>query len=133
WYTYRFANQFDPVVWRMQQNLAELASVVEESVVGIRVVKAFGREDDQVRKLAHDADNVYAAAMESIKLRARFVPVFNAVPTLGLVAVLWFGGKQVIAGRLTAGTIVVLFSYLFLLIQPLRSIGMIIAWAQRAT
>src|SRR5581483_928925 len=51
----------------------------------------------------------------------------------GLVAVLWYGGKQVIAGHLSPGTIVVLFSYLFLLIQPLRSIGMIVAWAQRAT
>ena len=133
WYTYRFANKFDPIVWRMQQNLGELASVVEESVVGVRVVKAFGREGDQVRKMAQDADRVYDAAMESIRLRARFVPLFNAVPTLGLVAVLYFGGRQAIAGDLSTGTIAALFQYLFLLIQPLRSIGMIIAWAQRAT
>jgi ATP-binding cassette subfamily B protein len=133
WYTYRFADRFDPVVWRMQQNLGELAAVVEETVVGIRVVKAFGREADQVRKLAADADAVYDAAMESIRLRARFVPFFNLVPALGLAAVLWFGGRQAISGDLSTGTIIVLFSYLFLLIQPLRSLGMIIAWAQRAT
>lgn len=133
WYTYRFSNRFDPIVWRMQQNLGELASVVEETVVGIRVVKAFGREGDQVRKLGADADAVYDAAMDSIRLRARFVPVFNLVPTLGLVAVLWVGGRQAIAGTLTAGTIIALFQYLFMLIMPLRSIGMIVAWAQRAT
>jgi ATP-binding cassette, subfamily B, bacterial len=132
-YTYRFADRFDPVVWRMQQNLGDLAAVVEETVVGIRVVKAFGREDDQVQKLAKDADKVYDAAMESIRLRARFVPFFNFVPTLGLAAVLWYGGNLAISGRLSAGTIIALFQYLFMLIQPLRSLGMIIAWAQRAT
>lgn len=133
WYTYRFSNRFDPLVWRMQQNLGEFASVVEESVVGIRVVKAFGREDHQVDKLRADADKVYAAAMDSIRLRARFVPFFNMVPMLGLAAVLYFGGRQAIAGQASTGTIIALFSYLFLLMQPLRSIGMIIAWAQRAT
>ena len=131
-YTYKFADRFDPVVWRMQQNLGELAAVVEETVVGIRVVKAFGREKDQVRKLEKDADAVYDAAMESIQLRAKFVPFFNLIPTLGLAAVLWVGGRMAIRGTLTAGTIVALFQYLFYLIQPLRSIGMIIAWAQRA-
>ena len=93
YYTYRFSDRFDPIVWRMQQNLGELASVVEETVVGIRVVKAFGREKDQVRKLATDADAVYEAAMESINLRAKFVPFFNLVPTIGLAAVLWYGGN----------------------------------------
>jgi ATP-binding cassette subfamily B protein len=116
----------------MQQNLGELAAVVEETVVGIRVVKAFGRENDQVAKLAKDADAVYDAAMESIRLRAKFVPFFNLVPTIGLAAVLWYGGHEAIAGRLSAGTIIALFQYLFLLIQPLRSLGMIVAWAQRA-
>jgi ATP-binding cassette subfamily B protein len=133
YYTYRFADRFDPVVWKMQQNLGELAAVVEETVVGIRVVKAFGRENDQVAKLAKDADAVYEAAMESIRLRAKFVPFFNLVPTLGLAAVLFYGGNMAIAGTLSAGTIIALFQYLFLLIQPLRSLGMIIAWAQRAT
>lgn len=133
WYTYRFADRFDPIVWNMQQRLGDLASVVEETVVGIRVVKGFGQERQQVVKLARDADLVYEAAMDSVKLRARFVPIFNLIPQLGLIAVLWYGGRMVIAGQLSQGTIVALFSYLFMLIWPLRSIGMIVAWAQRAT
>jgi ATP-binding cassette subfamily B protein len=133
YFTYRFAERFDPVVWDLQQRLGELASVVEESVVGIRVVKAFGREDEQVSKLTHDANHVYDAAMSSVKLRARFVPVFNLIPQLGLIAVLWYGGRMAIAGRLTTGTIIALFSYLYMLVWPLRSVGMIVAWAQRAT
>lgn len=132
-YTYRFADRFDPVVYRMQQNLGELASVVEETVVGIRVVKAFGREDDQVTKLTKDADAVYDAAMESIVLRARFVPLFNLIPLLGLVAVLYVGGGQAIDGTLSPGTLIAFFQFLFALIWPLRGIGMIVAWAQRAT
>jgi ATP-binding cassette subfamily B protein len=133
WSTYRFADRFDPIVWEMQQRLGDLSSVVEETVVGIRVVKGFGQEDQQVVKLSRDADLVYKAAMDSVTLRARFVPIFNLIPQLGLIAVLWYGGSLVIAGSVSTGTIVALFSYLFMLIWPLRSIGMIVAWAQRAT
>ena len=93
--TYRFAEKFDPVVWELQQRLGDLAAVVEETVVGIRVVKAFGREQGQVDKLTKDADHVYNAAMDSVKLRARFVPVFNLIPQFGLIAVLWYGGRLV--------------------------------------
>jgi ATP-binding cassette, subfamily B, bacterial len=133
WYTYRFADKFDPIVWEMQQRLGELASVVEETVVGIRVVKGFGQERQQVAKLAVDADRVYESALKSVDLRAKFVPVFNLVPQLGLIAVLWYGGRLAIDGALSTGTIIALFSYLFMLIWPLRSVGMIVAWAQRAT
>ncbi len=133
WYTYKFADKFDPIVWEMQQRLGDLASVVEETVVGIRVVKGFGQEKQQVEKLAKDADRVYDAAMDSVKLRAKFVPIFNLLPQIGLIAVLWYGGRLAITGNMSAGTIVALFSYLFMLIWPLRSIGMIVSWAQRAT
>jgi ATP-binding cassette subfamily B protein len=133
WYTYRFADRFDPIVWDMQQRLGDLASVVEETVVGIRVVKGFGQERQQVDKLAADADRVYEAAMRSVDLRAKFVPIFNLVPQLGLIAVLWYGGRLAIEGDLSTGTIIALFSYLYMLIWPLRSVGMIVAWAQRAT
>lgn len=133
WYTYRFADRFDPIVWEMQQQLGNLAAVVEETVVGVRVVKGFGQERQQVDKLSHDAERVYKAAMDSVTLRAKFVPIFNLLPQLGLIAVLWYGGRLVINGQLSTGTIVALFSYLYMLIWPLRSIGMIVAWAQRAT
>ncbi|MGH2760846.1 MAG: ABC transporter ATP-binding protein [Actinomycetota bacterium] len=132
WSTYRFADRFDPIVWEMQQRLGDLSSVVEETVVGIRVVKGFGQEDQQVSKLSADAERVYNAAMDSVTLRARFVPIFNLIPQLGLIAVLWYGGTLVIGGSVSTGTIIALFSYLFMLIWPLRSIGMIVAWAQRA-
>ncbi len=133
WFTYRFADKFDPIVWEMQQRLGDLASVVEETVVGVRVVKGFGQERQQVDKLAADADRVYDAAMQSVALRAKFVPIFNLLPQIGLIAVLWYGGRLAITGGMSAGTIVALFSYLFMLIWPLRSVGMIVAWAQRAT
>jgi ATP-binding cassette subfamily B protein len=132
-FTYRFASRFDPVVWRIQQKLGDFASGVEETVVGIRVVKAFGREDHQVRRLAAEAEEIYREAMSSISLRARFIPLYNLVPQLGLAAVLWIGGRRVIAGTSSVGTVVALFSYLFMLVWPLRALGMIVSWAQRAT
>jgi ATP-binding cassette subfamily B protein len=130
--TYRFAKRFDPVIWRMQQKLAELASVVEETVTGIRVVKGFGRERHQVAKLEREATAIYDAAVDSIKLRSRFVPVFNLLPQVGVAAVLWYGGRQVIAHDITLGTLVAFNAYLSLLVNPLRNMGHIVTSAQRA-
>ncbi len=130
--TYRFASKFDPVVWRMQQKLGDFAAVAEETISGIRVVKAFGRENHQLDQLGEEAEGVYDASMDTIRLRATFVPLYYLVPLLGVAGVLYFGGRSVIEGTSSEGTVVALFAYLFMLLLPLRALGMVVAWAQRA-
>lgn len=130
--TWRFIQRFDPVVWRMQQKLAELAALVEETVTGIRVVKAFGREDYQVARLEAQAEDVYGEAVTSIRLRANFAATVNLLPQLGLVAVLWYGGQRVVSGHMSLGTLVAFNAYLLMVVFPVRAIGMIVANAQRA-
>lgn len=131
--TQKFAARFDDVTWRLQQKIADLAAVVEETVTGIRVVKAFGRESHQVAAINREADAIYEEAVESIRLRAWFVPLFNLIPQIGIIAVLWFGGRLVLSGKLSLGTIVAFNAYLLLLIWPLRMMGILIANAQRAS
>ncbi len=128
----RFAQTLHPAVLRAQQESAQLAGVVEQTVSGIRVVKGFGSEHLQAEKLDVEADDVFDASIESSWIRARYLPAIELLPNLGLVAVLAYGGHLVIDGDLTVGELVGFNLYVLMLIQPLRMLGQVVAQGQRA-
>lgn len=129
----RFATRLNPAVLRVQQESAQLATVVEESVSGVRVVKGFGAEGVRAEKLAVEADDVHDAAMATSLIRSRYVPAMELVPSIGLITVLGYGGHLVLAGELTVGELVSFNIYVIMMVQPLRMLGMIVANAQRAS
>jgi ATP-binding cassette, subfamily B, bacterial len=129
----RFSRRLHPVVMGIQQESAELAAVVEETVAGIRVVKGFGAEQVQAARLAVEAGDVYDRSMEAARIRATFLPVLELLPNLGLILTLGYGGHQVLNGALTLGELVAFNVYVVMLIWPLRMLGMIVASAQRAS
>lgn len=128
----RFSNRIHPAVLAVQQEQAQLANVVEETVSGVRVVKGFGAEDVQQRKLVTEADDIRRESMAAARIRARFLPAIDLLPSIGLVAVLGLGGHRVIKGEMTVGGLVAFNTYLTMLVWPMRNIGMTIAFAQRA-
>jgi ATP-binding cassette subfamily B protein len=128
----RFSASIHPVVNDLQQELAELGTVVEESVAGIRVVKGFGAEPVQARRLRKEADDVFDTSMLAARIRSTWLPVLDFLPAIGLVIVLWFGGHQVLDGKLTIGELVAFNAYVLMLVWPLRMTGMLIAQAQRS-
>ncbi len=128
----RFSSRLHPTMVAVQQESAELAGVVEETVSGVRVVKGFGAEPTQQARLGKEADDLYEAAMEATRIRARYWPALELLPNLGLVAVLAYGGHLVLDGRLQLGELVAFNAYVVLLIWPLRMLGMIVAQSQRA-
>ncbi len=128
----RFGTRLHPAVMGIQQESAELASVVEETVSGVRVVKGFGAEAVQARRFRTEADGVYDQSMRATRVRATFLPALELLPNIGLIAVLGYGGHQVLAGNLSLGSLVAFNVYVVMLIWPLRMLGMILAQAQRA-
>ncbi len=128
----RFSHAIHPAVLAVQAEQAELANVVEESVSGIRVVKGFGAEAAQLAKLEKEADDIRAVSIGAAKIRSKFLPGIDLLPSLGLIAVLGIGGHRVINGQMSVGELVAFNSYLTLLIWPLRNIGMTVAFGQRA-
>lgn len=128
----RFSNAIHPAVLAVQAEQAELANVVEESVSGIRVVKGFGAEATQMEKLRKEADDIRKVSLGAARIRSRFLPGIDLLPSLGLIAVLGIGGHRVINGQMSVGELVAFNSYLVMLIWPLRNIGMTIAFGQRA-
>ena len=128
----RFSNTIHPAVLAVQAEQAELANVVEESVSGVRVVKGFGAETTQMEKLKKEADDIRRVSLGAAKIRSKFLPGIDLLPSLGLIAVLGVGGHMVINGDMTVGELVAFNSYLVMLIWPLRTIGMTVAFGQRA-
>jgi ATP-binding cassette subfamily B protein len=129
----RFSHRIAPVSLRLQEELGDLSGVVEETVAGVRVVKGFGAEQLQARRLEAEADDVLEKALEGARLRSRFLPLVDFLPALALVAILWYGGHLVLDGDLEIGTLVAFNSFVLMLIWPLRMAGMLLAQASRAS
>jgi ATP-binding cassette subfamily B protein len=128
----RFSSRVHPASMALQAELAQLATVVEETITGIRVVKGFGAEQIQYEELVDQSAKVFDRSMGLARIRAVFNPVLDFLPAVGLVAVLWYGGRQVLDNKLSFGELLAFNVYVFMLIPPLRMTGMLIAQAQRA-
>lgn len=128
----KFSTSIHSAVLQVQAEQAELATVVEETIGGVRVVKGFGAEEVQAVRLRKEADDIQGVSIGAAKIRAKFLPAIELLPQLGLIAVLGLGGLRVINGDLTLGQLVQFNFFVALLVSPLRMLGMTIAWAQRA-
>jgi ABC-type multidrug transport system fused ATPase/permease subunit len=128
----RFNRRLHRVYWQVQQEVGELTTVVEEATAGVRVVKAFGREEQQSRRLEVEASSILDQNLEAARIRAFYVPLLAILPQLSLAAILWYGGRLAIDGQITLGTLVAFNSYLLLLAWPLQGLGMLFGFAQRA-
>ncbi|MHB1988727.1 MAG: ABC transporter ATP-binding protein [Acidimicrobiales bacterium] len=121
-----------PVSWIIQARLADVATIVDENVSGVRVVKSFAAEDQQLKALARAATGVRWSYIKDADLRARFTPPVQNLPQLGLVLVLLFGGYMVIHGHLGVGAILAFNAYLLMMQIPFTMLGMLIMMGQRA-
>ncbi len=132
WISFRYGRLNRPASQEVQQRIAELTAEAEENIGGVRVVKAFAQEDRQLRRFERATRRVFDQSMVSTKLRAFYSPFIGFLPQLGLAALLFVGGKQVIDGQLSEGDFVAFYGYVLLLTGPMRMLGMALGMAQRA-
>jgi ABC-type multidrug transport system fused ATPase/permease subunit len=121
-----------PAQQEVQQRIAELTAEAEENVSGIRIVKAFAREEHQLGRFRHTVARVFDQSIYSTKLQAFFSPLLGFLPQLGIALVLLIGGRQVINGNLSLGDFTAFYTYLVMLAGPMRMLGMTMGMAQRA-
>lgn len=131
--TWWFAHLVHPISRLVQKRKGRLTEASDEVVVGIEMVQAFGREDDVRDRFGERAEDVRHETMRQAGIEARFLPGLIFLPTLGIAAVLWFGGREAIAGGLTIGEFTLFVTLLLQLVWPLEALGWIINLAQRAT
>jgi ABC-type multidrug transport system fused ATPase/permease subunit len=130
--TWMFAHRLFPISRLVQAKKGHLAEATDEAVVGIEMVQAFGREDDVRTRFLGRAEAVRHETMRAAKVEAYFLPGLLFLPSLGIAAVLFFGGKEVISGQLTIGEFSLFITLLLQLVWPLEALGWIINLGQRA-
>jgi ATP-binding cassette, subfamily B, bacterial len=121
-----------PISWVTQARLAGVATIVDENVNGVRVVKSFAQEEAEVNRLADAAERVAWAYIKDANLRAVWAPWVQNLPQLGLALVLFFGGWMVIEGSLGIGAILAFNAYLLMLQAPFMMLGQLVMMGQRA-
>ncbi len=130
---YRYSHVAHPTLRDVQQKLADVATVAEENIVGVHVVKSFAQEPQEAAKFRVRSEAVFQQTLRANRQRALYVPFISWVPMLAQAAVLLIGARMVTSGTLTIGGFVAFNLYLSMLVMPLRSLGMWIGQAQRAT
>jgi ABC-type multidrug transport system fused ATPase/permease subunit len=130
---YRYSHVAHPTLRDVQQKLADVATVAEENIVGVHVVKAFAQETAEQEKFNRRSEHVFQQTLRANRQRATYVPLISFVPLLAQAAVLLAGARMVAHGSLTPGSFVAFNLYLSMLVMPLRALGMWIGQAQRAT
>ncbi len=130
---YRYSHVSHPVLRDVQQRLGEVATVAEESIVGVHVVKAFAQEERRQADFERASGAVFTETVRAFRQRAIYVPLLAFLPMLAQAAVLLGAGRMVVSGTLTLGQFFLFNLLLAMLIVPLRSLGMWVGQAQRAT
>jgi ATP-binding cassette subfamily B protein len=128
----RMRRQMFPVSWLIQARLAEVATIVDENINGVRVVKSFAAEQRELNTLERAADKLQWSYIRDADLRARFTPVVQNLPQVGMAFVLLLGGYLVIHGHLGVGAILAFSLYIVMLQAPFQMLGMLVMLGQRA-
>jgi ATP-binding cassette subfamily B protein len=130
---YRYSHASHPLLRDVQQKLADVATVAEENIVGVHVVKSFAQERAEQAKFERSSEAVFAQSVAANRQRALYVPLLSFLPLLAQAAVLLLGGRMVVDGELSYQSFFSFNILVLMMVMPLRMLGMWIGQAQRAT
>ena len=130
---YRYSQVSHPVLRDVQQRMADVATVAEENIVGVHVVKSFAQEEAEAAKFEERTGSLFRRSLDANRQRALYVPLLSFLPLLAQAAVLLFGGRMVASGDLALNSFFAFNVLVLMLVMPLRMLGMWIGQAQRAT
>ena len=130
---YRYSRISHPILREVQQKMADVATVSEENIVGVHVVKSFAQEERERVRFAGASESVFTETVRANRQRSLYVPMMAFLPLLAQAAVLLVGGRMVVNGSLSLGAFIQFNVLVLMLVMPLRMLGMWIGQAQRAT
>jgi ABC-type multidrug transport system fused ATPase/permease subunit len=132
WRSVVMTTQLRPIWLRVQDGLARLGTVMQENLTGVRVVKAFSREEHENQKFAIEAGALFKDSYATNRIQAANSPMLTGLWMLATVATVWFGGREIIAGRLDVGELTAFMLYLTILQMPVRVLGWVVILFARA-
>ncbi|MFJ6215329.1 ABC transporter ATP-binding protein [Streptomyces sp. NPDC092296] len=132
WFAQLSRRRLFPATWAAQQQAAAVAGVVDGAVTGVRVVKGFGQEEQELDRLERVSRRLFATRLRAVRLNSHYTPAMQAIPALGQVAVLALGGWLAVRGQVTLGTFVAFSTYIAQMTGPVRMLTMILTVGQQA-
>ena len=130
--SYRMRRRVFPATWDGQQREGDVIQIVDEDVNGVRVVKAFGQEQRELERVADASQTLYGSRMRAVRLQSRYQPLLEAIPTIGQVAILAFGGWLALHHEITLGTFLAFSTYIVQLVSPARQLAGVLTVGQQA-
>ncbi len=130
--SYRMRRRIFPATWDGQQREGDVIQIVDEDVNGVRVVKAFGQEQRELERVGAASQTLYGSQMRAVRLQSRYQPVLEAIPTIGQVAILAFGGWLALHHEITLGTFLAFSTYIVQLVAPARQLAGVLTVGQQA-
>jgi len=128
-----FGTKIGGLFFAVDQAVGEVSNRLQENVVGVQVVRAFAREDYEVKRFTRANQNVFMTWVRVIDEWSKIMPTTNWLTTISVILILWFGGQMVIAGKLTIGTIVAFNAYILMLAEPAQALtGLVNAGGEAA-
>jgi ATP-binding cassette subfamily B multidrug efflux pump len=116
---------------RIQEQLSDVSAVTQESLAGVRVVRAYRQEEAELERFRASNEEYVTRNKALIRLQGAFYPSMSVFMGLGALLVLWLGSREVVAGRITVGELVALNSYLMMLSWPMIAFGWVMNMLQR--
>jgi ABC-type multidrug transport system fused ATPase/permease subunit len=129
----RYGHRSRPALQEVQQRIGEVTAEVEENISGVRVVKSFAAEGRQLERFRGKVARVFSQSMYTTRLAAFYNPFLAFLPNIGLAVILLIGGREVVNHSLSLGDFTAFYTYLLMLIGPMRMLGIALGMAQRAT
>jgi len=129
---FKYGSKIRPLYTAAQNQRGDMTTAIQQNLLGIRVVKAFAREDYEIQKFDKQSYGLLERNIEAAQVSASYMPRMDFFAAVGTILVIWYGGSQVIHGALKLGALVAFNSYLVRLISSVRMTGWIVNTAQNA-
>ena len=128
----RYTKKVEPLYTDVQEQRAKMTAVAQENFSGVRVVRAFSQEDGEIMQFHSENEGLCARTLRTAKTSSFYHPAMDFFANLGTVIVLWYGGREVVLGKLTLGSMIAFHGALWMLIWPVRMMGYILGVMQRS-
>jgi ABC-type multidrug transport system fused ATPase/permease subunit len=123
---FEFGRRYRPLAQKIQRQVGVLTTSVEQNLRGAQVVKAFGQDEAEIERFVKENEHWFNLSAYAARLQAVNLPLLFLLANMGVVLIIWFGGRAVAVGDITLGTLIAFTTYLAQLVDPIRRLGMII-------
>lgn len=128
----KFGDRMRKTSTKIQSSVSSITAIIQETLSGIRIVKAFSREEGEKARFGKALQENFWIAMKGVQVMATMTPVIEIVSSFGGVAFFWYGGREVIQGHLTTGELISFITYMGIMVAPLKLISRDLNLMQKA-